>query len=154
MAVTNINGANGITSDPRESIMWDIYVTNLSKGIENAYAAAIQATYSEDSARNVTMRDWFKERLGKLKRKEMLSKAERNLHKVLDMNYVTITETGEEKTNTDILKVVVDVSKTITASLGKNDGYSTRSEVTGADGEQLNLGVIILPTKNGEDTTE
>ena len=154
MAVTNINGANGITSDPRESIMWDIYVTNLSKGIENAYAAAIQATYSEDSARNVTMRDWFKERLGKLKRKEMLSKAERNLHKVLDMNYVIITETGEEKTNTDILKVVVDVSKTITASLGKNDGYSTRSEVTGADGEQLNLGVIILPTKNGEDTTE
>lgn len=154
MAVTNINGANGITSDPRESIMWDIYVTNLSKGIENAYAAAIQATYSEDSARNVTMRDWFKERLGKLKRKEMLSKAERNLHKVLDMNYVTITETGEEKTNTDILRVVVDVSKTITASLGKNDGYSTRSEVTGADGEQLNLGVIILPTKNGEDTTE
>lgn len=154
MAVTNINGANGITSDPRESIMWDIYVTNLSKGIENAYAAAIQATYSEDSARNVTMRDWFKERLGKLKRKEMLSKAERNLHKVLDMNYVIITETGEEKTNTDILRVVVDVSKTITASLGKNDGYSTRSEVTGADGEQLNLGVIILPTKNGEDTTE
>lgn len=154
MAVTNINGANGITSDPRESIMWDIYVTNLSKGIENAYAAAIQATYSEDSARNVTMRDWFKERLGKLKRKEMLSKAERNLHKVLDMNYVTITETGEEKTNTDILRVVVDVSKTITASLGKNDGYSTRSEVTGADGEQLNLGVIILPTKNGEYPTE
>jgi len=133
MSETNPNGANGTTSDPREQIMWDIYVANLSKGIDNAYAAAIEAKYSEDSARNVTMREWFKERLGKLKRKEMLSKAERNLDKTLDL--VTLNKEGLE--DPQLLKIKVDVSKTIVSTLGKDEGYSTRSEVTGKDGKDL-----------------
>ena len=133
MSETNPNGANGTTSDPREQIAWDIYVANLSKGIDNAYAAAIEAKYSEDSARNVTMREWFKERLGKLKRKEMLSKAERNLDKTLDL--VTLNKEGLE--DPQLLKIKVDVSKTIVSTLGKDEGYSTRSEVTGKDGKDL-----------------
>lgn len=121
---TNPYGANGTTSDPREQVMWDIYVENLSKGIDNAYKAAIEAKYSEDSARNITMRDWFKERLGKLKRKEMLSKAERNLDKTLDL--VTLNKEGLE--DPQLLKIKVDVSKTIVSTLGKDIGYSTKTE--------------------------
>lgn len=121
---TNPNGANGTTSDPREQVMWDIYIANLSKGIDNAYAAAIEANYSEDSARNITMREWFKERLGKLKRKEMLSKAERNLDKTLDL--VTLNKEGLE--DPQLLKIKVDVSKTIVQTLGKDIGYSTKTE--------------------------
>jgi len=135
MAETNPNGANGTTSDPREQIAWDIYVANLSKGIDNAYAAAIEAKYSEDSARNVTMRDWFKARLGKLKRKEMLSKAERNLDKTLDL--VTINKEGLE--DPQLLKIKVDVSKTIVSTLGKDEGYSTRNELTAKDGKDLKI---------------
>lgn len=133
MAETNPNGANGTTSDPREQIMWDIYVAKLSKGIENAYESAVEAGYSEDSARNITMRDWFKERLGKLKRKEMLSKAERNLDKTLDL--ITLNKEGLE--DPQLLKIKVDVSKTIVSTLGKDEGYSTRSELTGKDGNDL-----------------
>lgn len=130
MSQTNPFGANGTTSDPREQIMWDIYVKKLQGGIENAYASAVEAGYEDDTAKQITVRSWFLERKAKLRRKEMLSKAERNLDKILDLNYEK--EDGDIKT--DILKVVSDVSKNITSTLGKDDGYSSRSELTGKDG--------------------
>lgn len=134
MAETNPNGANGTTSDPREQVMWDIYVTNLSKGIENAMQSAIEAGYSEDHARNITLQGWFKERKSKLRRKDMLSKSEKVLDQTLDMD----TTDKEGRIDPQLHKIKVDVAKTVVTTLGKNDGYSTRSEVTGVDGESLN----------------
>jgi len=134
---TNPNGANGTTSDPREQICWDNYVHSIFIGQENAYKSAIEAGYEEATARQITVRSWFIERKSKLKRKDMLSKAERNLDKVLDLKYETVDREGIQKTNADILRVVVDVSKTIASTLGKNEGYSSRSELTGADGKDL-----------------
>jgi hypothetical protein len=133
MSVPNPFGANGTTSDPREQIMWELYVKGIQNGIENAYESAKEAGYSEDHARNITLQGWFKERKDKLRRKEMLSKAERNLNKILDLNYEK--EDGEIKT--DVLKVVSDVSKNITSTLGKDEGYSNRTEMTGKGGEDL-----------------
>jgi len=115
MANTNPNGANGTQSDPREQICWDFYVKSIQENRENAYKSAIDAGYAEDTARNITMNEWFKERLRKLKRKEMFSKAERNLDYVLDM-----------------------VAKT----LGKEEGYSERTELTGKDGKDLIVNVV------------
>jgi hypothetical protein len=85
------------------------------------------------------MRDWFKERLGKLKRKDMYSKAERNLEKVLDTKY----EDEEGKIATDIMRIVVDVSKTVVTTLGKDD-YSSRQEHTGKDGKDLPAPIITV----------
>lgn len=133
MAETNPNGANGTTSDPREQVMWDIYVSKLSKGIKNAYESAIEAGYGVDHSRNITLQGWFKERISKLKRKEMLSKAERNLDNTLDL--MTLNKKGQE--DAQLLKIKVDVSKTIVTTLGKDEGYSTRSEMTGKDGKDL-----------------
>ena len=133
MAGTNPNGANGTTSDPREQVMWDIYVAKIAKGIENAYESAIEAGYEEATARQITVRSWFIERKSKLKRKEMLSKAERNLDKTLDL--ITLNKEGLE--DPQLLKIKVDVSKTIVSTLGKDEGYSTRSELTGKDGNDL-----------------
>ena len=133
MAGTNPNGANGTTSDPREQVMWNIYVAKLSKGIENAYESAIEAGYEEATSRQITVRSWFIERKSKLKRKEMLSKAERNLDKTLDL--ITLNKEGLE--DPQLLKIKVDVSKTIVSTLGKDEGYSTRSELTGKDGNDL-----------------
>lgn len=132
---TNPNGANQTTSDPREQKMWDIYVSKLLKGKENAYESAIEAGYSEDHSRNITLQGWFKARKDKLRRKEMLSKAERNLDKVLDTKY----ENDEGKIVPDVMRIVVDVSKTVVSTLGKDEGYSTRSEHTGKDGEPLQI---------------
>lgn len=140
MVVTNPNGANGTTSDPREQIMWDIYVNKLAKGTENAYESAIEAGYAKDTARNITTNDWFKERIGKLRRKDMLSKAEKVLDKTLDM--ITVNSEGNE--NPALLRIQTDVAKTVVTTLGKDEGYSTRSELTGKDGEPIAGNTIIL----------
>lgn len=140
MAETNPNGANGTTSDPREQVMWDIYVSNLSKGIENAYKAAVEAGYSKDHAENITIQGWFKERKAKLRRKDMLSKAERNLDKVLDFEMMT----DEGKVNTQVASLVIGVSTTVASTLGKEEGYSTRQEMTGKDGKDFEVKTIII----------
>lgn len=129
--------ANGTTSDPREQKMWDIYVAKLSKGIDNAYESAIEAEYSEDHARNITMQGWFKERKAKLRRKDMLSKSEKVLDETLDMD----TTNKEGAIDPQLYKIKVDVAKTIVGSLGKDQGYSTRSEITGPNGEPLQISV-------------
>jgi len=119
----NPNGSNQTTSDPRESVMWEIYVKNLAKGIDNAYSAAVEAGYGKASAKNITLRGWFKERENDLRRKEMLSKAERNLAKVLDTNYET-----EEGIKSDVMRIVTDTSKFVSQTLGKKH-YSEKTEV-------------------------
>lgn len=133
--MTNPNGANQYTSDPREQVCWDNYVKSVLNGTENAYQSAIDAGYEESSAKNITLTGWFRERKDKLRRKDMLSKAERNLDKTLDL--VCVNEEG--KIVPELLKIQVDVSKTIVQTLGKHEGYSTKTETditTG--GEKLN----------------
>lgn len=148
MPITNPNGANGTTSDPREQVMWDIYVAKLSKGIENAYESAVEAGYSEDHSRNITLQGWFKERVSKLKRKEMLSKAERNLDKALDL--VTLNKEGLE--DPQLLKIKVDVSKTIVSTLGKDEGYSTKTETDlTSKGEKIEFPTAINIIKPNDD---
>ena len=63
----------------------------------------------------------------------MLSKAEKKLDKTLD--YEVEDEKGKIKT--DLLRIQVDVAKTVVTTLGKDDGYSTRSEMTGKNGQDL-----------------
>ncbi len=93
----------------------------------------MDAGYEHSSAINITVRRWFLDRKDKLRRKEMLSKAEKNLDKVLEMT----TSNNEGNEIPDLLRIKVDVSKTIVTTLGKNEGYSTRIEQTGADGKDL-----------------
>ena len=133
MAETNPNGANETTNDPRQEVMWSVYVRNIAKGIENAYEAAIEAGYSEDHSRNITMQGWFKEKKAKLKRKDMLSKSEKVLDETLEMD----TTDKEGRIDPQLHKIKVDVAKTIVSTLGKDEGYSTRSELTGKNGENL-----------------
>lgn len=135
---TNPNGANGTTSDPREQVMWDIYVANLAKGIENASAAAKEAGYEDATARQIMVRHWFVERKDNLKRKDMLSKAEKVLAKTLDYD----TEDDDGKPKVDLLRVQSDVAKHVTKTLGKNVGYSERQEHTGANGESLVFNIV------------
>lgn len=133
MAKTNPNGANSNISDPREPICWDYYVETFKKGQANAYQSALKAGYSKSSAETITTRDWFIERLKKLTRKGMLTKAERVLEKTLDYE----TEDKDGNIKVDLLRIQTDVAKTIAKTLGKDEGYSERTEHTGKDGEAL-----------------
>jgi len=146
--IPNPNGANGSTSDPREQTCWDIYIKG---GMNNGAQAAREAGYSEASALHITTRDWFIERLSSLRRKEMLSKAERNLSKALDTNY----ENDEGKVMSDVMRIVVDVSKHMTETLGKNEGYSKRNELTGKDGADLPTPILnVFPDISDHKDTE
>lgn len=150
--MTNPNGANGTTSDPREQVMWDIYLSKLSHGIDNAKQSAIEAGYGESHADNITLQGWFKGRKDKLRRKEMLSKAERNLIKVLDFDMID----EEGKVNTSVASLVTTVSTTVVKTLGKTEGYSERSELTGADGKDIIIPILgkYVPTNDntGQDS--
>lgn len=139
---TNPNGANGTTSDPREQACWDFYVESIIAGQVNASASAIKAGYTESSAKNIMLREWFKERLENLERKEMLSKAEKVLSKTL--NYTTEDKEGNVKV--DLLRVQLDASKHLTSTLGKDKGYSTRTENTGT--------ILIIPDKQSKEKAE
>ena len=125
--IPNPNGANGTTSDPREQICWDIYVENLSQGIDNAYKAAIEAGYEDKTARQITVRRWFIERNEDLERKNMLSDAEKVLRKTLRYKTDEVDDKGVEKIKVDLLRVQADVAKTIVTTLGKKH-YSNKGE--------------------------
>lgn len=127
--------SKGPLKDPRQDIAWEIYVKGWRDGRPNAREAGLQAGYALNTAINLPNLTWFKERKDKLRRSKMLSKAERNLSRILDMDYskMRLRDDGseEEVVDKDILRVVADVSKSIVTTLGKDEGYSTKTEVSG-----------------------
>lgn len=127
---TNPNGANQYTLDPRQNLCWSYYVNPKSETFGNALQSALKAGYEESYSRTITDTEWFCE---KVRRLNMLSKAEKVLDKTLDLPAVT----EEGKVDVALLRVQTDVSKHLTITLGKNEGYSTRIENTGADGKDL-----------------
>jgi len=128
---SNPNGSNQYVFDPRQKMCWELYVDPKSETFGNATQSAVKAGYEWGTANQITTVDWF---LGKLRKLNMVSKAERNLDKALDTNYVDI---GTGEIRSDVMRIVMDVSKTVVTTLGKDEGYSTRSELTGKDGEKL-----------------
>lgn len=149
--MTNPNGANGTTSDPREQIMWDIYVEKLSEGIENAYESAVEAGYEDATSRQITVRSWFIERKAKLKRKEMFSNAEKLLAKTIMYDHVD----SDGKINVSLLGIQVKVSETLVKTLGKDEGYSERKELTGKDGKDLPIPILnVSNNTSNEESTE
>lgn len=129
-APSNPHKANQWIKDPRQDIMWELYMKDWTKGLNpNARQCALDAGYSDTTAMNVTNFPWFKDRFARLKRKDMLSKAERNLDRILDLDYSKLDELTGERTAIDIdkLKIVADISKMTATTLGKDEGYSAKT---------------------------
>ncbi|MCK9461428.1 MAG: terminase small subunit [Proteobacteria bacterium] len=122
MAKTNPNGANQYVLDPRQKMCWDLYIKPGTEYFGNGLQSAIKAGYDKEYAAQITTAEWF---LEKLRRLGMLGKAERVLDKALTYS----TENDEGKVITDLLRIQTDVAKHITKTLGKDEGYSERSEV-------------------------
>lgn len=131
----NPNGANQYTDDPRKQMCWAAYVNPKSETFGNATQSAIRAGYEPDYADQITTSEWFK---GRLRRLNMLGKAEKALDETLEYN--PVNEDG--RVDPGIARIRLDAAKHITSTLGKNEGYSTRQEVTGADGSELNVSIV------------
>jgi len=90
----------------------------------------LKAGYSDGYAEQLTSRlpNWLKESFDKLKRKGMLTKAENNLFKLLDL----------DENDPRLVAIKADISKFVASRLGKAV-YSERTELSGKDGEPINL---------------
>ena len=119
--------------DPRQLLMWNSYCDQKSDTFGNAYRSAKKAGFSESYATNITCCKWFRT---KVRRNNLLGKAERALDRALSVD--TINEKGHE--DAALLRVKVDAAKHITKTLGKDDGYSEKTEVTGSGSN-----VVFLP---------
>lgn len=141
MAETNPNNANQYVMDPRQKLCWELYVNPKSETFGNATQSAIKAGYEASYADVITTRPWFE---GKVRRLGMLEKAEKVLDEMLEMP-VEVQEVegyGDEKelvvnTSPALVKIKQDTAKFIAERVGKNEGYSARTELTGADGQSL-----------------
>lgn len=136
MPETNPHGANQYVLDPRQKMCWELYVNPSSETFGNGLQSALKAGYEEEYAKVITTRPWFVE---KIRRLNMLSKAEKVLDETLEMStksYKTVGENEIEVNDPQLLKIKQDTAKFVAERVGK-EIYSSRSEVTGKDGKDI-----------------
>jgi len=144
-ATTNPLGANQYMYDPRQKMCWESFINPKSKTFGNAYRSAILASYSHRTAVGITSLNWFRE---KTRRLQLFGKAEKVLEEMIDMpvktmrieNVGTKSEPVYEEvvvTEPALVKIKQDTAKFITERLGKDEGYSSRSELAGPLGVSL-----------------
>lgn len=131
MPVTNPNGANQYHLDPRQKLCWEYYINPKSETFGNAYQSALKAGYEETYCTQITVTEWF---LEKVRRLNMLSKAEKVLDETLEMDDTTEVTvdgvpTGVKKREPAITKIKQDTAKFIAERLGKAEGYNTKTEM-------------------------
>lgn len=119
------------TRDPRQTAFKQYYIDPNSPTFSNVRGSAIRAGYSEQYADNLTGQqpEWLAElmRDTDMMRAEMLALAERNLRSVI---------IKPEPTDRNDKKIWHNANVYVSGTLGKAV-YSTRSEVTGADGRAI-----------------
>ncbi len=86
----------------------------------------------------------FRKNLTSWKKERLLKKSEKLSEEILDIDHV------DEKggVDTDILRVKQKESEFVRTTLGKEEGYSTRNELTGKDGEKLIESVLTKEEKD------
>lgn len=120
--------ANQWHKDPRHIDFLKFYLDPTSQTYANAKASAIRAHYTELYANNITaeMPEWLQGALGRQER--MLVKAENVLEKSL-----------EDKKTPGLAQ---NTAKFLAETLGKQRGYSKRTELTGKDGKDLTIEIV------------
>lgn len=121
---------------PQQEAFLSYYTNPKSDTFSNAKQSAIKAGYSDSYADSITdfMPDWLWESMGDMQK---LRRAEKNLTEV--QNLPIIDEQG--KVDTNLLDKRTKVDMFIAERLGKHK-YSTRQELTGKDGEKLEISVV------------
>lgn len=138
---SNPNGANQYLLDPRQKACWDLYVNPKSETFGNAKQSAIRAGYEPEYAAQITVSEWF---VAKVRRLNMLDKAEKVLEEMLEMDPVTVMPDGTMRKDPALAKIKQDTAKFVASSQGKSDGWSSRTEVTGDGG-----GAIVVAPITG-----
>lgn len=123
--------------DPRQKLCWDLYIDPTSETFGNVTQSALRAGYAEQTADNIMCAKWFKIRLNRL---QMLEDAEKVLKEMVTMKTKNSKIVGTkfvEMEDSQLVKIKQDTAKFLAERLGKDDGYSSRGEITGKNGEKL-----------------
>lgn len=129
---TNNTGKTYKTVKPnfKAQVFASFYMSPTSETFMNVRQSAMRAGYTETYADNITVQQpkWWKEltQSSDFERAKILQKAQERIHERLN----------EDVKTKDGIKVQTDVAKFALERLGK-DHYSTRQELTGADGRRL-----------------
>jgi hypothetical protein len=118
---------------PQQEKFLENYTNPKSDTFSNAMQSAIKAGYKESYADNILalMPDWLCDYIGDMSR---LKKAEKKLDEILEIPAVD----PEGKVDNSLLANQIKVASLYAKGLGKHK-YSERSELTGANGEKLNI---------------
>jgi hypothetical protein len=123
-------GYKKTVQDPRVALFKAYYVDPKSPTFCNINQSALKAGYSQTYALNISVQKpaWWVELMqdADINRAEMLHLSEKNIKRVLKY----------EPTDKDTEKLQLQTSQFISERLGK-EHYSTRQEMTGADGRRL-----------------
>lgn len=116
--------------NPKAALFEQLYLTPSSKTFMNIYQSGIASGYSEQYSSNISVQQpkwWLKIiESSEYRRATMLDAAEKALEDA-------VTTNSDDK---DDRKIKHDAAKFISERLGK-EHYSTRQEVTGADGRSV-----------------
>ena len=116
--------------DNRVALFKAYYIDPKSDSFQNAMRSALKAGYSDTYARNITVLkpSWFTDMLqhSDVARARMLGQAEKALENAI--NY--------DDSDKEYAKMKLQASTFVSERLGK-EHYSTRQELTGADGRRL-----------------
>lgn len=149
---TNPNGANQWLLDPRQLKTWEYYVNIKDKStFGNAYRSAVKAGYTEKTSAQITTQTWF---LEKLRKSNLYNKGVKVLDEVMQTEHIVkkigmfgpiidpIKKEYVYEVDTAILKLKNQAAMFVTERLGKDDGFSTRNELTGKDGKDLPIPIL------------
>lgn len=154
----NKGGGDNNPFDPRREECWRFYLDKESNSYGNAFLSAIKSGYGKGYSKQITTQQWW---LARVRRLGLLDKAEKVLDEDLEMDTVVpiIGMFGpivDKKTNKALTKIDPDLRRIrqssatfISSRLGKKH-YSTRTELTGADGEKLPTPIYAAQSTGGK----
>jgi len=118
---------NQYKADPRQLIFLAKWQDPKSKTFSNAYQSAIDAGYSESYAENIRVKslEWVSDNIGMITKDKLVSKAKRNLDKLLDSD--------DEKIQADITKFVAKTDME----------FSEKQEIT-SGGQKIETNTIVF----------
>lgn len=137
MSVTNPNGANQYQLDPRQKLCWDYYIDPSGDTFANATQSGIKAGYTPEYSNDITSADWFCDKLWEL---NSVNKSVKVFQEVFEASHIDV-DSG--RIDSSVLRIKADIAKFLASTKGKDDGYSTRHEVTGRNGGA----VMFMPTE-------
>lgn len=140
---SNPNNANQYQLDPRQKLCWDFYVDPKSETFGNITHSALKAGYEESYSDTISQSEWF---CAKVWRLNATNKAEKVFQDVINADHIN----QQGGIDSSVLRIKADVAKFLASTQGKNEGYSTRVENTGSNGEPIVIQIAKeISDKNG-----